>query len=365
MYKNMKSNSVDRILWVDIAKALLIFCIVLCHTLRFGKLDVFLTSFGMPCFFILSGITYRRKSNYELIANKAIRILVPYYIFGIISILFYYFFGKYASSSLGANIKDVSILPNILGMLYGNCKTGYMAWNTPLYYLPLLFIVSVIVNLFENCISSKKDINIYRISFVIISFLLSYYISINNYINLPFYLEGSLFFSSLFEIGIIGKKYYIRDYNPRIMLLISFFLFIIGFFISVYNAPYGLHLFILGKNYFIFILNTIILSTAVILLSKTIKRQRILSIIGRNTLGILCMHKFPVLFFVTVFPYFNNIIVSNQESAIVYILAIIIASFSILLCLMCAYVIILICPYVLGEKYRHNIFIIGDDNASK
>ena len=52
----------DRILWLDAAKFIGIFAIVLGHTLRDGSIQHYLYSFHVALFFFLSGITFKTTS---------------------------------------------------------------------------------------------------------------------------------------------------------------------------------------------------------------------------------------------------------------------------------------------------------------
>ena len=80
----------ERIAWIDIAKAIAIFFIVLGHQLPSGPLCGYLYSFHVPLFFFLSGLTFNTaKEPKKFFREKAKRILIPYFIFSSISIGFY------------------------------------------------------------------------------------------------------------------------------------------------------------------------------------------------------------------------------------------------------------------------------------
>lgn len=62
--------------------------------------------------------------------------MVPYFIAAVPSTLIFTFMGKMAAATLGKTIasSQYNFLYNILGMFYGNSRTGYMGWNAPLYF---------------------------------------------------------------------------------------------------------------------------------------------------------------------------------------------------------------------------------------
>ena len=84
----MKNNK--RIAWIDNAKAIAIFFIVLGHRLPSGELCGYLYSFHVPMFFFLSGLTFSAdKSPQKYLKEKATRILIPYFAFSLVSIAIY------------------------------------------------------------------------------------------------------------------------------------------------------------------------------------------------------------------------------------------------------------------------------------
>ena len=69
--------------------------------------------------------------------------------------------------------------------------------------------------------------------------------------------------------------------------------------------------------------------------------------VGRNTVGIMVMHKFPILFFVGLFPISKKLIGTYP-----LIVSIMVAILSIGMCLAVSEVIYRVCPIVLGRRKR-------------
>lgn len=87
----------NRILWIDTVKAIAIFLIVLGHVLH-GKCEnlwVWIYSFHVPLFVVLSGFVFDNKNKKfsYFVTKKFCSLMVPYYIFSILSILVYQIMG--------------------------------------------------------------------------------------------------------------------------------------------------------------------------------------------------------------------------------------------------------------------------------
>lgn len=69
--------------------------------------------------------------------------------------------------------------------------------------------------------------------------------------------------------------------------------------------------------------------------------------VGRNTVGIMVMHKFPILFFVGLFPISKKLIGTYP-----LIISIMVAILLIGMCLAVSEVIYRVCPIALGKRKR-------------
>ena len=144
-----------RIDTIDIAKGIAISAIVIGHVSTGLLWDAFLI-FATASFFLLSGLTFyydgeahgigwrKDSSPVGFLKKSAGRLLLPYAVWGLISIVIYMILGKAAVSVLGLENESVDLLHNLLGLLFGNSSSGYFDWNRPLWFLPCLFIVEVI-----------------------------------------------------------------------------------------------------------------------------------------------------------------------------------------------------------------------------
>lgn len=98
------------------------------------------------CFF-LSGLTFSRgKSFRDFLSKKIKTLIIPYYIYSLISIGVFAILAKYIATEEAGE----SILMQIGIMLYGNSRPDIMKWNTPLWFLPCLFGVMLIIYTIET-----------------------------------------------------------------------------------------------------------------------------------------------------------------------------------------------------------------------
>lgn len=155
--KGSITNMDKRISWLDIAKGMSIFFIVLGHT-SYGFLHSFCFSFNSVIFFILSGMSFGRLKNEKddllcfdnrkmsaFLKNIAKRLLFPYFVWGSVSIVIYYLLEGIVLSNLqtGGN-KNFALLPNFIGLFYGNSESGFFEYYRPLWFIPCLVVVEII-----------------------------------------------------------------------------------------------------------------------------------------------------------------------------------------------------------------------------
>lgn len=262
----------------------------------------------------------------------------------IISILIYSFMGKYMDKGTSFNIWN-----NIFGMIYANPNLENMQWNQPLWFLPCLFMQLFIINILENIINNNKYKQIIRVLFVIALTILGYILSAMK-IYLPLQLEAAMCMMIFTYLGILIKENKERLKASKLCkiltskryLYVVFLIVTIGLCsllvynnetISVMQDKYG--------NYVMYFVVSILMIINIMIISKIInkiwKKQNIISYIGQNTLIILLLHKFPILFFQYICPLIKNIL-NKSDTFFNSILAIILAIIVIVMCIICKYI---------------------------
>lgn len=132
----LNNNPKERIFAFDAAKAIGIFFIIGHVFHDQGIYAQYVYSFHVPLFFFLTGVTFSRGKNgfWKFLIQKLKRLLVPFYIFAAVSWSVYALLGKFVSSFAEKAI-DSSVSAIIISTL-----KGYCAANTPLWFLPCLFL---------------------------------------------------------------------------------------------------------------------------------------------------------------------------------------------------------------------------------
>lgn len=132
----------QRIEWVDYAKALAIFSVVLLHTHADMLLSEIINGYVMPLFFFISGylFSYRRNPAYGPFARKRCRqLIVPYLWLSVLSYLCWLIILRHYGNNPADNI---SWYMPIAGCLAGIPKL--MIYNIPLWSLLTFYVVEMI-----------------------------------------------------------------------------------------------------------------------------------------------------------------------------------------------------------------------------
>ena len=129
-----------RIEYIDSLKGVGIILVMMSHMINCSYLTPLYGGF-IPLFFVASGLT---SSTIDITGNllrkKAVRLLFPYFFYGISIVLLYYIFSL-----------DENVFQNIIGLLYARCRIikdsigkqpiGLLSREVaPLWFLPAMFM---------------------------------------------------------------------------------------------------------------------------------------------------------------------------------------------------------------------------------
>lgn len=79
------NRATGRVVWIDVARGIVILLMVLGHTGVPEPVAKFIWSFHMPFFFVISGVFFSSKSDFRIfVKKKAFSLLIPYAIFAVI-----------------------------------------------------------------------------------------------------------------------------------------------------------------------------------------------------------------------------------------------------------------------------------------
>ena len=295
-------NVIQRISWVDNAKALGIIAVFYGHIV----IKIFATypipaaflqikliySFHMPLFFLLSGYLVKETQHRKLvifIKNKFMTRIVPFFFFNILVMPFYFITRIISNQDI--DINQFQILLYLL--------TGSPIFNPLTWFLACLLSVEVI-NYFLYPVLRKSRIVLCMamVLFYIMGWGLPYKAAIiNQYITIPdyWYIHEALVAYSFYLFGnliavcpILHKK--MNPYLDVFLLLLTA-TFVLATF-NMNNGPFKVHpvpLFVIGGygSFLLFPLTALAGSICIISASRLMPSFSFMSFLGRNTLSLM------------------------------------------------------------------------------
>jgi fucose 4-O-acetylase-like acetyltransferase len=133
-----------RYFFIDQLRAFAIFLLIFEHNDHSSVISEFSTSFSIPLFFALSAIVSSNKEGLNIIPfikKQASRLLIPYFSLASLLFIFWFFIGRHFGESAD---KAYDPLNNFIGIFYAQGGPEFMNWGIPMWFLPALFVVSLI-----------------------------------------------------------------------------------------------------------------------------------------------------------------------------------------------------------------------------
>lgn len=337
----MKEN-VLRKNWIDAAKAVAMFIVVLNHSeLRIPGVNFWGGMFFVPAFFLLSGYTYHpgNGSYKEYVKKKAKRLLIPYLTANLF--LFLFFLIKMV---LTHNLPSDFVVRSLLGILYGRnqifISTDYHSnlminLNAPTWFLPALFVALIMLEGFYRlCKGNGKKVVLIVVVYALFATGYHYFVPV----LLPWCLDIMPFFLLMMLAGNLLKKIdffneddeklileissqdelsqgrapeHMSKISPKIRRVVIVLLFIICIVSGLFNGSYNLSLSDTGKS--VTLMCTAAISSSILLMvimnlldKKAEKTCSILAKLGKHTLTILCYHYFILVMVMMVLGFLDN-----------------------------------------------------------
>lgn len=230
-----------------------------------GGIHDWIYSFHMPLFFILAGMTYSQQR--KNIKSLALRLLMPYVIW-----------------SAMATIYELSQLPHIWrSILFINTVNTVTTYGiAPFWFLSSLFISEAI--LFRIRLQNKGFLIILFLMIIITSILMNRhgYGVLSNVIKV---ILRNCWATSFVWLGVFIKP--LNDKKSLLKWMLP--MLIISVYTSNLNTGVNMHKYIIG-NPILFLISSIAGSLFIISLSCFICSSQILEWIGRNSIGVMCLH---------------------------------------------------------------------------
>ena len=337
----MKEN-VLRKNWIDAAKAVAMFIVVLNHSeLRIPGVNFWGGMFFVPAFFLLSGYTYHPDNGtyIDYVKKKAKRLLIPYLTANLF--LFLFFFIKMI---LTHNLTSDFVVRSLLGILYGRnqifMSSDYHSnlminLNAPTWFLPALFVALIMLEGFYRlCKGNEKKVVLIVVVYALFATGYHYFVPV----LLPWCLDIMPFFLLMMLAGNLLKKIdffheddeklilkissqdelsqgrateHMSKISPEIRRVVIVLLFIICIVSGLFNGSYNLSLSDTGKS--VTLMCTAAISSSILLMvimnlldKKAEKTCSILAKLGKHTLTVLCYHYFILVMVMVVLGFLDN-----------------------------------------------------------
>lgn len=300
---NSKVNS--RIVWLDALKGIGILLVIISHSNLQLPFMNFFTAGYIQLFFIAAGFTYKSSFKpFGFVEKKAKRLLLPYFTYGLLTLLFYTLVG-------GQNV-----LKGICGLLYGcyslqaypNCDFRILPIGTqPLWFLPAMFSAYMVLCIKERIAKEK------RLLFFILILMIQLGLSCQTYL-LPWSLDIAIYFALCILFGALFKEYFFLEKRKGIFFVV---LLIYGLLICI-NKNINLSIREYGSFRYISLILSYIIGVFYIFILSYICRQfeknifiGVLAKIGNSSMRLMCIH-YPIMILVSDFLWHLNITGINQ-----------------------------------------------------
>lgn len=290
--------SPKRLDWIDMARGIAVFIVIIGHLYINKKLVNVIYSFHMPLFFIISGLTF----NKEKVANMPIfeyakktfkRLVVPYFWLQFLSFpLWYYVYPvmKYSSSS-----KCCDFGRNFIGIFISH--TDYYKNPSRATWFFLTMFLSLIG--YRIVLKIAKNDKFKELCLVAICLLISY---ADKRKSIPWHLNTAFTGIVFIYIG----TYLIKFLNKYEKLKVSktnipkicarFFLIVLSALICCWlvkqNGKASMAINKFGnQSVLIFYICAVVFSLIVLIVARFLPNIKPISYIGKNTLVVVAMHK--------------------------------------------------------------------------
>ena len=324
----MIENSTNRIAFIDAMKLLGMLAIFIGHLPESGPLIKFVFTYHVQFFFFMSGCFAISKKNLpfsKFVLGKVKSILIPYIFFLIITIAVQALFSHWSINEILNHLK--------LGLL----AVRFQVWPFQLWFLPCLFIVTIIYEILRRFL--KNILIIFLVSFIISAITYIYFPRIpalffgieSAFLFIAFYSFGSLIFPILKNLEI--------NYNKK--SLVKFFVLALGILSLIYAVMLFLEKDILFKffvdlshrevspvsflGYGYLFIQSVILFYANFVLALFLSKIKLIPKIGANSLYLCGNEAFIKILITSLLSLAGiNFIIRNPLLAVIYSMALIV-----------------------------------------
>lgn len=312
-------NNSERILWVDYAKFIGIFLVVLGHASVDESLRSFIYVFHIPLFFFISGLffSFEKYPDWKVFVRKRFfQLIVPYLFFSCITYVFWFCIGRKVGQDATLHL---NVYKPLIGILWGNLNDHYLEHCPPLWFLTCLFSVEMI---YYFIFKKIKPFYAILICIVIITLLgwMDYKFQIP---RLPWGINMALSMIFFYGLGSQSQKLLLQGGSGKRSYRLYIGVSIVGLFliyiVSKLNGKIEVSMRDFG-NYFYFIMGGSIGIITTIAISKLLVKifgtKNIILFVGKNTLIVFATHLIAASFIKAIFYYILKLDVNFYQQTL-------------------------------------------------
>lgn len=295
--------------WIDAVKAIAILFVLLGHArVRIPYVSNLAVLFYVPVFFVLAGYLHhhRPEESYSgYVGKRAKRLLLPY--FGYNAFLLLFSIGKGAAEG---RLSGAGVLRSLLGIIYGVntvwapeslesvYKPLFNIWNAPMWFLPALFLSEI---LFEGMIRLLRENRTAVLWSCIWCAVFGTVVEYLSPVLLPWSIGTVLLTEVLVVTGSELRRYHLVErIGEKLWVIVM--LFLAAGILRRQNGAVNISIGIWGQSIAVGLFAVLLASAGIMALMWRMEKrlpQRLaegLSVIGRNTMPVLCLHLFVFMF---------------------------------------------------------------------
>lgn len=304
------SSQGKRIAAIDVAKGIGILLVVFAHIVGFNLSNTIIYSFHMPLFFILSGMVMnveKYRSFKCFIKNKLKSLIVPYLFFCLLSIAIVFIL------YLVVEISETPMF--LLKSLYSVFWSPYsLDFNTPLWFLPCLFITELMYYLIYRLCKKKYLICIFTAIIVACGWIAESKLIPFDFSILPFNLSSACFSLGFLAIGNLFapfvKQKLLHQKNTKSTIIKCLCICVLSFCIMTVFALINGKVNIGGGTFSNGVwtyISGVSGTLGILCLSQILCNSRFLNFCGKNSLTIMGCHMLIVSVILDILPLFSRI----------------------------------------------------------
>ena len=322
-------NTKKRLCYLDILKGIGIILVVVGHIYQNDMFFNWVYSFHMPLFFFAAGLVYREKSIMGDIKRRFQTIVIPYFCFGSLTLLYWQLVERQFRYS------DLNFTQSLFGLFSG--WYDYLEFNVHLWFLPCFYILVVFYNVLV-----RIGKNYGREIAVIVSTIMSVIYLIVPLPSLPGGMDRVFRYIGFYAIGscfaLFKGDEKIRDMHISVKWIIAITLIAVNFIFSYIDFNTGIMWYV----------TAMIGTTAILIISIAINKNRVLEYLGRISLVILCIHGPIYRILVAVVSMLLKISTNAVRENL--ILTMIITAFTLCLCAITHNTLNRFIPWIIGDR---------------